>query len=58
MQSFFRRSLTCSAAACDACLQVRAMFELLQEPEWLVQDASQGIDQIHQQVGLLSAANV
>jgi hypothetical protein len=30
--------------------QVRAVFEQLQEPEWLVQDASQPIEQIHQQV--------
>lgn len=31
-------------------LQVRAVFEQLLEPEWLVQDASQSIDEIHQQV--------
>lgn len=30
--------------------QVRAVFEQLREPEWLVQDASQPIEQIHQQV--------
>jgi hypothetical protein len=34
------------------------MFEQLKEPEWLVQDASQGIDQIHQQVRLLPVATV
>lgn len=32
------------------CLQVRAVFEQLQEPDWLVQDASLPIEQIHQQV--------
>lgn len=32
-------------------LQVRAVFEQLREPEWLVEDASQPIEQIHQQVG-------
>jgi hypothetical protein len=30
--------------------QVRAVFEQLQEPDWLVQDASQPIEQIHRQV--------
>jgi hypothetical protein len=30
--------------------QVRAVFEQLWEPDWLVQDASQPIEQIHQQV--------
>lgn len=32
-------------------VQVRAVFEQLREPGWLVQDAAQPIEQIHQQVG-------
>jgi thymidylate kinase len=32
-------------------LQVRAVFQQLKEPSWLVVDASQSVEQIHEQVG-------
>jgi hypothetical protein len=31
-------------------LQVRAQFQQLKEPSWLVVDASQSVEQIHEQV--------
>jgi thymidylate kinase len=31
-------------------LQVRAAFQQLKEPSWLVVDASQPVEQIHEQV--------
>jgi hypothetical protein len=36
-------------------LQVRAVFQQLKEPSWLVVDASQSVEQIHEQVGRLGA---
>jgi thymidylate kinase len=36
-------------------LQVRAVFQQLKESSWLVVDASQSAEQIHEQVGRLAA---
>jgi hypothetical protein len=43
---------TCALIRCCSLLQISELFTSISEPDWLVVDASQSEQEVHQQVGM------